>query len=652
MVLDTATMTRVGLGAVVVIAVLFGISLVGRDRFVRVLTDRFIYGVPWGSLVVIVGVFAFYLFAQSGLQHWHEPVTLPFRNWAYPYATGMFTSGFAHNSPSHLLGNMLATVVLAPLAEFIWGHYPHDGGGTRRPGQQRTDSTVPETPDPTEFDTPPEADAVPSGPRSVVPAAETVSSGKRQVRDEETQQVREPETRRLRDRPVVRALVIFPGVVVLVSLLTSFYALGWSLGFSGTVFAFLGFVLLRYPIATAVALLGVSLLNTLLNAVLTPVLRAGVETGPPRPPGWAGVNVQAHMLGFLIGVLLALLLLWYRDEQPSGPRLFLATVLVAAVQGLWQLATRSGGEFLRYQGLGVIFVLLLAIIITYVMVNENVTLTGWTPPVLRGIGALWVVVVAIGAVVAFSVLDTSLMLVLSVTALVPILLLPGATLVVPDILSDWPMTTRRLLFVGLVVITVVIALPSVAGNAVEMDDDAIPGESVTVDDYHVNYAENVSHGRTGTTESGLIGVSEQRYIWSVAVTEGVLAHEGTETVPLGDIGWRETVEAERTGWNVVGNDSVYVVDLKTDDEEVRSFNSSPSQAAVTLSNSTIKLVPTDDEFLINVTQDGEQAGSTPLPPVNETAAVGTLEFVTVELDGTPTLLASTADSRLVIAEKE
>lgn len=304
MVLDIEMAMRAGVVAVVVVSLYFGIWLVGRGRVREALTDRFLYGVPWGSLVTVCGVVAFYLFAQSGLSHWNEPVTLPFRNWAYPYATGMLSSGFAHNSPSHLVGNMLATVVLAPLAEFVWGHYPHREREPSRPGQQRDATAVPETPVPAEFDGPRRADntaeggTIPSGTPPVGTVVEEEPDG----------------PQRIWHRPVVRALVIFPGIVFLVSLLTSIYALGWSLGFSGTVFAFLGFVLLRYPITTALSLLAISFLNTLLNTLLTPVLRQSAQAGPPAPPAWAGVNVQAHMLGFLLGVLLALALLWHRDE--------------------------------------------------------------------------------------------------------------------------------------------------------------------------------------------------------------------------------------------------------------------------------------------------------------------------------------------------
>ncbi len=649
MVFEVATLTRVGVVVTALAALVFAVSLVGRHRLWNALTDRFLYGVPWGSLLVIAGVFAFYLFAQGGLRHWSEPVTLPFRSWAYPYATGMLSAGFAHASPSHLLGNMLATVVLAPIAEFVWGHYPHERSADTSNQLRPEDNEPPSAPDPTEFDG--------------SPADEQLSTWKQLAADRPTNSQEAPldaadgtgageSGERLRDRPVVRALVIFPAVVVLVSLLTSLYALGWSLGFSGTVFAFLGFVLLRYPIPTAVALLGVSLLNTLLNTVLTPVLRATADPGPPTPPGWAGVNVQAHILGFLIGVLLALALLWRRDEQPDPARLFLAAVLVASAQGLWQLATVSDGVFVRYQGLGVIFVLLLAVLVTYVAVSDRITLSGWAPLAVRGLAALWLVTVVGATGGVFLFYGTGTMVVLSVIAVVPLLVLPGVALVMPGGVLRREMSTRRLLFAAVLLLTVVIAAPSVAGNAADIDDDSVPDGAIAVEDYHVSYAENVSHGRVGSTDSGLVVVSEQRYLWSVAVSDSLLEHQGTATVPVGDVDWRETVEADRSGWSVVGNDSVYVVDIEADGRSVRSFTSEPSRTTVRLADSRITLVPTADAFLLNVTRDGETVGSTPVPEVNETASISDLTFTIEERDGTPTAFVSTEDARVAFAEQE
>jgi membrane associated rhomboid family serine protease len=629
---DVTLLTRVGIIAMLVVGLGFGISLFGRDRLWRILTARFIYGVPWGSLVVITGVFAFYLFAQSGLNHWNSPVTLPFRNWAYPYVRGMLTSSFAHNSPGHLLGNMLATVVFAPLAEYIWGHYRPTPENTSTPGRPVDDGTVPDSPAPAEFDGTPGEATIPTGT------------------DETTQHT--DDDSRLWHRPVVRAVGIFPAVVIVVSLLTSLYAFGWSIGFSGTVFAFFGFALLRYPIPAVVGMVGISLLSTLLNTILTPVLRATASSSPPQPPGWAAINVQAHLLGFLIGVLLALGVLWSRKQRPSGPRLFLGIVLVVFVRGLWQLSTTSGGEFVRYQGVGVIFVLLLSVIITYVTVGENIEIDGWPGIISRALAGLWLVAVVVGVAGSLYLFGTGVMTVLTAVSLGVLLLVPGVVFLVPSSAFEWTVSTRRILVVGLLLVTIVIAFPSVYGNSIGIAEDSVPEGAVAIGDYHVTYAENVSHGRIASNDSGLIVVNEQRYIWSTVVSKDALAFQGRTRVPVGGIGWRETVEAQRTGWSVIGNDSIYVVDIATDETMVRSFTSAPSQASVTIANSQLTLVPTEDTFEVVVTREGQTVDSATIPVLNATATAGGLDFATRERQGTPSLVVSTNDTEMVVARKE
>lgn len=95
-----------------------------RDAVSLWVTDRFYYGLPWGSIVVVGVVLLIYLVIQDGLGDFHRPVFLPFVNWSYLYPTGVIFSAFTHASAPHLLGNLTTAVVLAPLAEFIWGHYP------------------------------------------------------------------------------------------------------------------------------------------------------------------------------------------------------------------------------------------------------------------------------------------------------------------------------------------------------------------------------------------------------------------------------------------------------------------------------------------------------------------------------------------------
>ena len=113
------------------LAVLVAASLIGSIAVVRwvhrpvrrwrdVARARLVYGVPWGSLVVIAFVLAVYLFVQSGLADFDDPVTIPFRTWSYFYPLGMATASFSHAGPGHLIGNLAGTAVVAPIAEYAW----------------------------------------------------------------------------------------------------------------------------------------------------------------------------------------------------------------------------------------------------------------------------------------------------------------------------------------------------------------------------------------------------------------------------------------------------------------------------------------------------------------------------------------------------
>src|SRR6056297_4028396 len=118
------------------LAIGIAVYLGDAERWRDQLTGRFWYGVPWGTLVSIAFVLAVYLFVQGGIHDWHDPTVIPFRAWSYLYPTGLLTAGFAHSSSGHLLGNLLGTIALAPIAEYAWGHYPggSDDPAARRPG--------------------------------------------------------------------------------------------------------------------------------------------------------------------------------------------------------------------------------------------------------------------------------------------------------------------------------------------------------------------------------------------------------------------------------------------------------------------------------------------------------------------------------------
>ncbi len=559
MVFETAQ--RVGLLFVLAAVLVYVWSLDGRDRWRAVLTDRLVYGVPWGTLVTLAGVVLVYLFVQSGIESWSDPVVTPFQSWSYSYVLGMLTAGFTHAGPDHLVGNVLAALVLTPLVEFAWGHYPVGGDSPS-----------------TGYDHPPPE---PSGSDPLAGGESDGATG-------------------MLGRPLVRALVVFPAALVGVSLLTSVLARGWSLGYSGTVFFLLGVAVVMLPLATIVGMVALTGVNVVFRALQTPVLQVTAGSGPSGPPSWAGVNVQAHLLGFLLGVLVAFAILRARDRWPDPGRLALAVVLVVLARSLWAYSTSSGGTFTRWQGIGVIFVLFLAFLVVAMVATDE-----------------------------------------SVTA--------------------GPVALRSVVVGGVVFVTLIIALSSVQPNALPMDDDPVPGgPAIDIDDYTITYAEDVSHGRHGGNASGVIVVSERRSVWAPVVQPNRLAHSGSATATVGGVGWRAVVDVERSGWRVTGNDTVYTVSLEHDDRAVQAFRSDPRRADGTLAGQTFSVVPSTDGFRLRITHENETVGETTLPATAESRTVtlddpATLDELTVvaeEQDDTLRVAVEHGDTRIPVAERE
>jgi len=578
MVLETAF--RAGILLVLAAVVGYVWYIDGRGRWWETLTDRFVLGVPWGSLVTLVLVVSVYLFVQSGIESWDDPVVLPFRSWSYSNVLGMLAAGFTHAGPGHLLGNVLGALVLSPLVEYAWGHYPPGSRDARHSETRQDDQSTADGPIETAHNPPP---AVPSEDDRQVTAAETDGT-----------------ERGLFARPVVRALLLFPLGIVGVSLLTSLLARGWSLGYSGTVFFLLGVAVMMLPLATVVAMVTLSGVSVVFSALQTPVVRVSTSPGVPGPPSWVGVNVQAHLVGFLLGVLFAFALLRRRDRWPDIGRLALAVVLVVLVRNLWSYATGGGGTFTRWQGLGVIFVLFLAVVIVAMVSVENRQLVG-------------------------------------------------------------PVTLRGVVVGGVVAVTVLAALLSLPANLAGMDEEPVPDTgSLSVADYTVTYAESVPHGRASFNDSGVIVVSEQRDIWSSVVRPRQLAHHGSATATVGGVGWREVVAVERTGWRVVGNSSVYTVTLEHDNRRVQAFRSDPKRADARVAGHNLTVVPAPEGFRLRLSRDGVTADSVAVPAVDESRTVDVdgsipgepLTVTTEERDGTRLLVVEYGDTRVPIADAE
>jgi membrane associated rhomboid family serine protease len=64
----------------------------------------------------------------------------------------------------------------------------------------------------------------------------------------------------------------FAGGTLALGVVTSVFSLGPVVGFSGVVFALAGFALVRYPLATVVALVGADALEVMYRALVSPTV--------------------------------------------------------------------------------------------------------------------------------------------------------------------------------------------------------------------------------------------------------------------------------------------------------------------------------------------------------------------------------------------
>ena len=279
------------------------------------LRRRLLLGVPWGTLVVVTLVSLVYLLLQGGLGSWSDPTTLPFRAWSYLYPLGLVTAAFAHVGPGHLLGNLVGTLTLAPLAEYAWSHYPTERG-ERSFGSLRTN-------------------------------------------------------------PLARAFVLFPAAVVVVGLLTAAFAVGPIIGFSGVVFAFGGLAVVHYPIRTVVALSVGDLVGVVVTALRSPTTTASAEPSFASP-WWADIAIQGHALGLLIGVLLGVRLVRSRgDGRPGALRVFAGVLLFGGVQALWAVYWfQNGSTFVLYRAVGVALLVVLAVVVAAAVAASDRPLLG------------------------------------------------------------------------------------------------------------------------------------------------------------------------------------------------------------------------------------------------------------------------------------
>ena len=507
-------------GLLVTVLVSVGVVVSLSDGGVgATLRRRLLFGVPWGTLVVTGFVLCVYFFVQGGWEYPHRPMVVPFRAWSYYYPLGILTAPFSHAGLGHVTGNLFATLTIASVAEYAWGHYP------RKRGVQTFTSPL------------------------------TNPFGR------------------------VAAFVV---ATLAVGVLTGVFALGPAIGFSGVVFAFAGFAVVRYPLSTVVAVTATGVISLLYSAVRNPILQQGGRSAFVTP-WWSNIAIQGHALGLFLGATLGVLYVRRVEERPTTLRLFVGVLLFCVAQNLWAVyAPLDGGRYELYRAGGTALVFVLAALFASAAARVDRSLVDRIDP-------------------GFS--ETTFALVLAVTVA-----LAG------------------------------VAIPFNLFTVANPDAGVTDANSVEVGDYTVFYAHDVPNQyissvpidsesvSSSVNASGVIVVSADREIWWEVTSSARLANDGASLVRVGGIGWRESVVADYVGWSPVGNATAYVVYLYHDEASRLAYVSEASRAEPTITGRNVTVVP-GREFTLRVTRAGETLGTAPIPVGNNTTSAAGLTFV-------------------------
>jgi len=536
--IDEVLLEYVSIGALVVALALSVVVLRhGEDRrLLEPIRERFVLGVPWGTVLIILGLYAVYFLAQGGDQS-GGPIVAGFRSWSIWYPQGIVFSSFAHASDSHITGNVLGTVAFAPIVEYAWSHYPRERG------------------------------------------SQSFSSW--------------------RTNPFARIGLFVVGVIV-AGLLDSLFVPGAIIGFSGVVFVFAGFAVVTAPIVTVAAMLGIQVVNAVRLAFLYPVVTAVAR---PRfvTPSWAGIALQGHAFGFLVGALLAVWLLRSRSQVPSLRYVWFAALAFAVSRSMHSLYWFLGSDrFELFRGLGTAGVFLLASLIALSLLSPDRPLVPRVDLSARE--------AAVGLLLAF---------------------------------------------------VLAISLAAVPYNLVSVSPGEELDDGLEVEDYTVTYVENTENRYISSVRipvigsplsadvSGVVVASDRRSLWAVPVTRGELAFDGRAVVPVGDATWREEVVINRTTWAVLGGNETYKVYGRHDDNPRQQlFTAEPAQVSGRIADNRIRIQPSEEFYDIVVEQNDTAIGVAQVPAHNESV---TLAGVTFERENRD-LYARHDGTRIRIAE--
>jgi hypothetical protein len=204
--------------------------------------------------------------------------------------------------------------------------------------------------------------------------------------------------------------------------------------------------------------------------------------------------------------------------------------------------------------------------------------------------------------------------------------------------------------------------PAVVANLYTADDGGLPGETVTVRDYEVTYAEGVTNGMTAAVDvsafgettavntSGVVVRSEERGIWTTAVTKGRLAFDGRAAVVVGGLGWRETVYALRDGWTVTGGNTTYRVLLSHEGSARVVYTADPARAGPVVGGRNVSVAAAPQGYYLRVTRENETVAAR-LPADNRSVTLDGLTF-TREKRKLFVAYGENGETRLQIAKRE
>ena len=658
--------TVVGLVVVFAAAFLTIRRLDSSDRsWTDTLEKRFYLGVPWGTLIVVTFVVFVYLIVQDGRSDLDSPVVIPFRAWSYTYPLGMSTASFAHADFGHILGNMSGTLVAAPIAEYAWGHKPAEN-------DDRTLRYVPEDPKVRAFVVFPAAVIAIGLLSSLLSVGPVIGFSSVVFAFAGFALVFYPIltiVAVIGVHGIIRTLIntMFSPIVVATAEASGPSAPSWAtIAIQGHAIGFflglfLGIAVIRHrgrtpdPLRLWVAVVifgfarslwaiywfggentyilyrapGVLLVVALSIVVVLAVVATDRSILPVRIRRWRRAKPVDE-----------------RDESPGKPPESLDRPPTST----------SKNETRQVDSVG----------LTDAPASENPSRAKSTDNPDRSTARVDRSNEGNGSndgtdrsndgtdrpndgtdsqqrserADSGSASGKTNRVYRSIRALgVDGHTRSGAALLV------------------LLLVFAAISGPALALNATVADTpDSEP--TLTVEDYYVTYDEGVENelvsvvpfDRFGADEtltaSGVIVWSEDRSVWIDAVTARSLAFSGERTIDLGGLGWRETVVAERSGWSVAGNDSVYQVHLSHDDERALAFESDPQTVDGTIGDTTIALASIDGTFIVETTGPDGVTDDVAIPEENASVSTDHVRLTReedrlyAEADGTRMLVAT------------